>query len=258
MNVEALLAQVEQMRAGSGRPRAKQPHRGESWCSIAQKGDTAEVSIYDEIGLWGVTAKEFAADLKSIEASRITLRVNSPGGDVFDALTIYNVLRRHPANITATVDGIAASAASFIVQAADTRLISEHAMMMIHNAWALSIGDADHMEAMGRRLREVNELTGDIYAQRSGRPLGTILAEMRAETWYSSGAKAVEAGMADDIDPETGGAPSDDPSNRWDLSVFNNFRHTNVRDSLNQSGISNPEGARNDALRRALEEAFTR
>ncbi|MFE1024964.1 ATP-dependent Clp protease proteolytic subunit [Streptomyces sp. NPDC058818] len=102
------------------RPKNLRP-RAASWYEIKNlSADTAEISLYDEVGLWGVTASAFADDLRGVTVKNITLRISSPGGDVFDGLAILNSLRQHPATVNVLVEGLAASAASFIAMAGDT------------------------------------------------------------------------------------------------------------------------------------------
>ncbi|WP_024190693.1 head maturation protease, ClpP-related [Escherichia coli] len=105
------------------------------WYTIkaADVRGAADISIYEEIGGFGVTAKQFAEDLKALgDVSHINLRIHSPGGDVFEGIAIYNLLRNHPADITVYIDGVAASMASVVAMAGDRVVMPENAMMMIH------------------------------------------------------------------------------------------------------------------------------
>lgn len=107
-----------------------------SWCSIkaASDGTSANISIYEEIGGWGITAQQFSEDLKALGAvSHINLHIHSPVGDVFDGIAIYNLLSKHPAKVTVNIDGLAASMASVIAMAGDRIVMPENAMMMIHH-----------------------------------------------------------------------------------------------------------------------------
>lgn len=171
-------------------------------------GDTAEVLLYDEIGFWGTTADQFVRDLKGITAPAIDVRINSPGGEVFDGIAIYSALAGHPATVTTYVDGVAASAASFIAQAGQTRMIGQYAKMMIHNASGLVIGQAADMRAMADLLDELSGTIADIYAARSGRPAAEFADAMAAETWYGA-TDSVDAGLADAVD-----APDSAPADR--------------------------------------------
>lgn len=160
--------------------------------------DQAVVSIYDEIGGWGVTASEFVTDLKGISARSITLNINSPGGDVFDGLAILNALRQHPASINVTIDGMAASAASFIAMAGDSVKMAPNAMMMIHDASGLCVDNAQGMREMADLLDKTSQNIASIYASRAGGTVDDWRAAMKAETWYTD-QEAVDAGLADEI-----------------------------------------------------------
>ncbi|MBG4580889.1 Clp protease ClpP, partial [Pseudomonas aeruginosa] len=124
---------------------ANAPH--ESWYSIKAAGrGVAEVLLYDEIGVWGITALQFARDLKAMgDLTKINLHIHSPGGDVFEGTAIYNLLRNHPASVDVYIDGLAASMASVIAMAGDTIYMPENAMMMVHKPWGIQGGDADDM-----------------------------------------------------------------------------------------------------------------
>lgn len=161
-------------------------------------GGEAVLKIYDEIDeVYGLGAAEFTAELDQIEAERIRLRINSPGGLIFDGLAIYHALRDHSAWITAQIDGVAASIASVIALAGDELIMASPASyFMIHNPTGVAIGDSDEMLRTAELLERMNGNFADLYAGRSGRPAETIRAEMAAETWFI-GAEAVEAGFAD-------------------------------------------------------------
>jgi ATP-dependent protease ClpP protease subunit len=173
-----------------------------SWYSIRNiSDDDAEIFIYDEIGYWGVTANDFIGDLRAIKASKIALHINSPGGDVFDGVAIFNALVRHKAQITVSVDGIAASAASFIAMAGDEVVMAPHSQMMIHEASGLCIGAADDMRKLADILDKSSDNIASIYAERTGKPVAEFRELMKDETWFSD-VEAVEAGLADRIDGE--------------------------------------------------------
>lgn len=172
------------------------------WYSIKNLSEAeAQIDIYDYIGLSGVSADDFVRELASIKASKITLRVNSPGGDVFDGVTIFNAIARHKAEVTAFVDGIAASAASFIIQAADHRVMSPHSTMMIHDAQGgLAInGTAGDYQKMADVLNKASENIASIYAERAGGTQSEWRTLMLAETWLSD-VEAVRLGLADRVD----------------------------------------------------------
>lgn len=196
---------------------------GRAWYEIKnQDGDTATVRIYDEIGYWGTTADQFASDLDAITAAEIEVQINSPGGEVFDGIAIYNVLRAHPAKITTRVDGIAASAASIIVQAGDHRVMLAAGQLMIHEAWGLCVGPADDMRAYADILEQQNGVLAGIYAARSGRPVDEMRALMTAETWLTDHG-AVDAGLADEV-IEPAGADTTTTNATGTTTVFAELR----------------------------------
>ncbi len=190
-------------------------------------GAPAEMWLYDEIGFWGVTAAEFCQALAGLNASEIVLRVNSPGGDVFDGVAMYNALVDHPATVTAKVDGLAASAASFIVQAADKVIMGRQAELMIHDASGLCIGNASDMTEMAAVLDRVSDGMASIYHDRAGGSQKSWRDVMRGEQWYTPD-EAVAAGLADEVmaapkkraaEPAAARA-GERPAAEWDLSVF--------------------------------------
>lgn len=164
--------------------------------NVAQ--ETAEVAIYDEIGYWGVTASEFIQDIQGVGAKNITLKISSPGGDVFDGLNILNALRQHPANITVVIEGLAASAASFIAMAGDKIQIAPNAMVMIHEASGVYMGNAQDMQDMYQLLDKTSQNIASIYAERAGGDAESWREAMRVETWYTHD-EAVAAGLADEV-----------------------------------------------------------
>lgn len=163
--------------------------------------DTTEILVYDEIGMWGITAKDFVAALATINTPNIVVRINSPGGDVFDGLAIYNALMNHKANITCVVDGLAASAASFIALAGDTVSIHESAMMMIHRAWGFAIGNQADMADMVTVLSKIDSQLAGIYAKQTGKSVEEMAALMVGEsdgTWFTA-QEAADLNLVDEI-----------------------------------------------------------
>jgi ATP-dependent protease ClpP protease subunit len=161
-------------------------------------GDEAVVRIYDEIWWLGVNAQDFTAELDTITAPRMLVEINSPGGDVFDGIAIYNALRLHPAEVTTRVDGLAASIASVIAQAGDKRVMVASSQMMIHNAWGMTIGNRTDHEDMAALLDQQDEIIAGIYATASGKDADHFRGLMDAETWFTPEA-AVAAGLADEV-----------------------------------------------------------
>ena len=164
-------------------------------------GIVVEVRIYDEIGFWGVTAKDFIQELDAAasNAASIVVAINSPGGDVFDALAIYNALRRYENKVTTRVDGVAASAASIVFLAGDTRVMPENALLMIHNPWTFAAGEADDLRQMAETMDKIRDNLVAIYVQRSGQEEAVITEMLDAETWLTA-LEAQALGMADTIE----------------------------------------------------------
>ena len=173
------------------------------WYSIkAQSADTTTVYIYEQIGEdWfgeGVTAKQFVRDFAAIETPTISLRINSPGGSVFDGMAIANAVRRHPATTTAYVDGLAASIASVIAVSGDRMVMADNALLMVHNAWGVAVGNAEDMRSSADVLDKVDEGIVAAYAGKSGKDEADVLAVMAAETWFTA-SEALEFGLADEV-----------------------------------------------------------
>lgn len=172
-----------------------------NWYKIQSRAEgETEIAIHDEIGMFGVTARDFIRDLKAIDTPKITVSINSPGGAVFDALPIYNALIRHDAEITTRVEGLAASAASVITMAGDRVVMPENAFLMIHNPWSFSIGDANEMRQQADLLDKVSASLISTYRNKTGMEDSEIAAMLDAETWLSA-EEAVEFGFADEIEP---------------------------------------------------------
>ena len=168
-----------------------------SWYAIRARAEGAEVSIYDEIGAYGVSAKSFLDELGAVsDDGPLTLRLNSPGGSVFDAVAIYNALKRHPGPVSVWIDGIAASAASYIAMAGDEVVMPENAFLMIHDPSGFAMGTAEDMRAMAEALDKIKGSLVAGYVAKSGGAEADITALMAKETWLDA-AEAVEIGFAD-------------------------------------------------------------
>lgn len=185
-------------------------------------GTTAVLRLYDPVDsygeYWGVSAKEFAQALDDLPSNitEIRLHINSPGGDVFDGVAIVNALRAHSARVVAVVDGIAASAASFIAASADETIMAPNSELMIHDAWGLCVGNAAEMMAMAEMLNHISDNIASIYAAKAGGSNEDWRAAMAKESWYSA-EEAVAAGLADSVQELADPAG---PQNRHDLSIF--------------------------------------
>lgn len=169
----------------------------------AVEGEEGVISIYDVIGEdpftgGGVTSKRVAGALRNIGARDVTVNINSPGGDFFEGVGIYSLLREHKAKVTVRVMGLAASAASVIAMAGDDIEISPMGFVMVHNAWAVAVGNRhDFREAAGT-LEPFDGAMATLYAARSGAEESVAAEWMDKETWFNA-KEAVEAGMADEV-----------------------------------------------------------
>lgn len=166
----------------------------------AAKSDDNSISVFDVIGAdWygdGVTASRIAAALRSIGGADVTVNINSPGGDMFEGLAIYNLLREYEGKVTVKVLGLAASAASIIAMAGDEVQIGRGAFLMIHNCWVYAMGNRHDLQQIAADMVPFDKAMNDIYSARTGLDAATIDAMMDAET-YIGGSDAVEKGFAD-------------------------------------------------------------
>jgi ATP-dependent protease ClpP protease subunit len=159
------------------------------------------ITMFDIVGedFWsggGITAKSVASQLRAIGDRPVEVQINSPGGDMFEGIAIYNVLREHPQPITIKVMGMAASAASIIAMAGDTVEIGAASFIMIHNCWVLAMGNRHDMRETAEFLAPFDAAMVDVYAARSGQKAEDIAKWMDAET-FMSGSQAIERGFAD-------------------------------------------------------------
>lgn len=166
----------------------------------AAKSDDNSISVFDVIGAdWygdGVTASRIAAALRAIGGADVTVNINSPGGDMFEGLAIYNLLREYDGKVTVKVLGLAASAASIIAMAGDEVQIGRGAFLMIHNCWVYAMGNRHDLAQVAADMEPFDKAMNDIYGARTGLSSEAIEAMMNAET-YIGGSDAVEKGFAD-------------------------------------------------------------
>lgn len=170
----------------------------DNWFNIrASANNTADISIYDEIGGWGISARQFAEELTALgNISSINLHIHSPGGSVFDGIAIYNLLKNHPASKTVYIDGLAASMASVIAMVGNPIIMPENAMMMIHRPWGIAGGDAEEIRNYAAVLEKMEAVVIPAYTEKTGKTPEEIAAMLAAETWMS-GKECVEMGFAD-------------------------------------------------------------
>lgn len=169
-----------------------------TWYNLTDKGEAPVLSIFDDIGAYGVSAKLFLDDLRAVKAKSVDLEINSPGGDVFAGLAIYNGLRNSGKTINVKVLGLAASAASLVAMAGDTIEMPENAFLMIHNPWSFAMGDADDMRATADVLDKIGASLVTTYANRTGKSEDEISAMLAAETWMTA-QEALDMGFATSV-----------------------------------------------------------
>lgn len=172
-----------------------------TWYALNNQSDTeVDVYIYDEIGGWGITAKNFIEEMSFIPSGKtINLRINSPGGSVFDAVAMFNFLARRKDRKVVYVDGMAASSASVLAMVGDEIVMPANAMMFLHNPWSIAVGNSDQLEKEADALSKIQAAIVSIYANRTGQSIERVQQLMDDETWMSA-AEAVELGFADRAD----------------------------------------------------------
>ena len=164
--------------------------------------DDNTISVFDVIGqdYWGegITAKRIAGALRAMNGADVTVNINSPGGDMFEGLAIYNLLREYEGHVTVKVLGIAASAASIIAMAGDDIQIGRGAFLMIHNCWVYAMGNRHDFAELAQSLEPFDTAMADIYAARSGLDIAAVQKLMDGES-YIGGSDAVAKGLADSL-----------------------------------------------------------
>ena len=186
--------------------------------AVKNEADMPTIYLYEAIGsFFGVTAEEFAKDLEALrDKPVIALRINSPGGDVFAAKAMAQLLRDHPAKVVAYIDGIAASAATTVANGADEVIIATGAMYMIHNAWTFAGGDYREFEKTAQLLKKVNDTIAADYVAKTGKDPEQIANWMNEETWFSA-QEAVDNGFANALAQQES---SGQARNLWDLTGY--------------------------------------
>lgn len=196
------------------------------------------ISILDMIGESfdgeGVTAKRIGAALRRIGSQDVVVNVNSPGGDFFEGIAIYNMLRQHPHRVTVKVLGLAASAASVVAMAGDEIQISDVGFLMVHNAWALAIGNRHDLREAAAMLEPFDDAMASLYARRAGVTRAVAAEWMDGETWMN-GETAVDVGLADSILPDA----EIDAAASAEMKVIAAVRR--VEASLRRQGLSSRE-----------------
>ena len=196
-------------------------HQGgnNTWYRIRNQIDgPTQLHIYDEIGYFGVSSKDLIRDLADVNGP-LELHLNSPGGEVHEGIAIYNTLMgRH--DVTVMIDGLAASIASVIAMAGNPILIARTAQMMVHDGFAMAIGNAQDLRDQAEVLDKASNLIAGVYADHTGKPPAYWREVMKAESWFDS-QEAIDAGLADRFIPSSHTRHTTDHrrDERWDLSA---------------------------------------
>lgn len=187
--------------------------------AVKAEGEGTRIELFDVIDdFYGVSASDFVSALNDIKTPEIALHLNSPGGDVFAARAMVAAIAAHPSKITAYVDGLAASAASYVAMACDSVVMQDGAMIMIHNAWTMAMGNAADMRATAGLLEKIDASIVADYQRKTGLPADELQAMMAAETWLDA-SEAVAKGFADSVATNEKGAKA---KNAWNLSAYAN------------------------------------
>ncbi len=234
-----------------------------SWYRIdnAAHSDNTDVFVFDEIGWFGISSKEFMTEIAAIDTGTITLHLNSPGGEVFDGMAIYASLRQHPAKVHVKIDSLAASIASVIAMAGDVIEIAPSAMMMVHDGLGLAVGNANDHREMADLLDKVSDNIASVYAARTGGTPEEWRSTMIDERWFTA-EEAVEAGLADsilDLDAAVD-EPAAEVAAAFDISVFDDppgNGYTNPGNGTTPAPIPDPPPTFPDVLTDAIRKAVS-
>lgn len=212
-----------------------------TWYTLKADANKPPVlSIFDDIGAYGVSAKNFLNDLRGVASETVHVEINSPGGDVFAGLAIYNGLRASGKTINVKVLGLAASAASLVAMAGDEIEMPENSFMMVHNPWGFAMGDAEEMRSTADVLDKISAGLVSTYAKRTGKSEEEITALLSAETWMTA-QEAVDAGFATKVTPALTVQASFDVE-RLPVNVRASFKAQQQTDN----NFSQCEGKKND------------
>lgn len=218
-----------------------------------------KVYLYNYIGGFdGVTARMVVDELDSLEGE-LELHINSGGGDLFEGVAIYNAFKNYGGKVVSYIDGVAASAASFVAMAGDEVIIEKNATMMIHDGQGMVIGNAQDMFDAGEILNMLSDTIAEMYADKTGESKEDIRTLMKAETWFNA-EEAVELGLADKINGEEDGSKDTEETaaatNRLDLKLFSYKNSKNGPRTSTGPHDDLPEAFDVDGLRDALKGAF--
>ncbi len=213
------------------KPKARGSYRIEN-----KTAKEATVYIYDEIGWFGIMAETFVKDFNDIKAETIHIRINSPGGNVFDGTAIANAIKQHKSKTIVHIDGIAASISSIIAIAPDETVMAENAFFMFHEAWTIVIGNAEGLREEADLLDKIDStILAKAYSKKTGKKEEEIKDLMAAETWLTA-EEALEMGMIDGIEED---GEEKAKATLFDLSVFANVpdKLRDIKQDLNERDL---------------------
>ena len=189
--------------------------RSVSALKVENADDAATIYLYDVIDpYFGIGAAEFNKELVALKGKTVRLRINSPGGDVFEARAMATAITQH-GNVVAHIDGLAASAATYVALAATSVEIADGSFFMIHNAWTFAYGNKDDLRKTANLLDKIDESIVADYAKKTGKTVDEIVAWMNAETWFT----AQEAMDNSFVDSVFDGSKAE---NKWNVSAYAN------------------------------------
>tara|TARA_R110000823_G_scaffold67848_14_gene157884 strand:- start:1016 stop:2029 length:1014 start_codon:yes stop_codon:yes gene_type:complete len=198
-----------------------------NWYDIQSKAsnEVLDVYIFDEIGTFGINAQNFIDEIKGFKNSPLNLHINCVGGDVFEGMAIYNILKKRTAETTVYIEGIAASMGSVIALAADKVVMAENSLFMIHNAWGGAMGEAKELKKTANLLEKISNEIADIYIKKTNLPYDKVKEMMDEETWLNAD-EALELGFIDSISDAIKVAA------KYDVSKFKNITDKEIKSKL--------------------------
>ena len=198
------------------------------WYNINGKASTGIVDVYifDEIGAYGLNAQSFIEEVKAYKDRPMNIHINCVGGDVFDGMAIYNIIKKRTAETTVYIEGIAASMGSVIALAADNVVMAENSLFMIHNAWGGAMGESKELKKTARLLEKISNEIADIYIKKTKLPYDKVKEMMDEETWLNAD-EALQLGFVDSISDAIKVAA------KYDVSKFKNITNEEIASKLN-------------------------
>lgn len=212
---------------------------------VEAAADVAHVYVYDAIdAYWGASAAGLIAALAATGDKPVHLHINSPGGDVFEALAMQSAIAAHPARVTALVEGLAASAATTLALACAEVRMTDGSLFMIHNSWCMAMGDKTDLRTTASLLDKVDAGIAATYAKRTGARAEQVTAWMDAETWFTA-AEAQAAGFVQAVTAASQQDASAETAARWNLSAYAHAPQTSAPEALAAQAAAQHQRNRN-------------